>query len=463
MARRLGVIVALCSLVVLAAVATITWSRVRASRFADVDSTLEAALDLQFYNITLDANAEDASVPFIAGEGQISWSYFIGAKAARGYTFVPDPTSAAAVNNHVHDAAARLWTERLSLVQDVDFDDNVPPSPGEWRLGWRETNHPDEYVVIATDLRPVRAGIRRFAVLLGALTLGAAVVLGSIVWWSVRRALRPVDLIRGEAERITAQRLDGRVPIPHRNDEIRRLAVSTNDLLGRLEQAHTAQRRLIADASHELRNPMAALVTQLETGLPQLLAVDDRRMATAALAGARRVNRLVDDLLVLANGDEGNLMLRRQLTDLDELVLGVAHTLRTTSLVEIDTNGVSAAAANVDPDRLAQVVTNLVANAVRAATSIVGLTVREEPIGDSQPAGSVAVIAVDDDGPGVAPAERSRIFERFVRLDQARAADSDGSGLGLAICQQLVTAHDGTITVDASPLGGARFTVRLPL
>ena len=206
----------------------------------------------------------------------------------------------------------------------------------------------------------------------------------------------------------------------------------------------------------------ASLIAQLETGLPHLSPLADQQMATTALTGARRVQRLVDDLLVLANGDEGTLVLRRELIDLDEIVLGVTHAMRTTTSTEIDTSAVSAAAAVVDSDRIAQVVTNLIANAGRSAASVVRLAVREEPSGADE-SGRVAVIQIDDDGPGVPVADRERIFERFVRLDDARAADGGGSGLGLAICHDLIRAHGGTITVSDSPLGGARFTVHLPL
>ena len=111
----------------------------------------------------------------------------------------------------------------------------------------------------------------------------------------------------------------------------------------------------------------ASLIAQLETGLPHLSQLADQQMATTALTGARRVQRLVDDLLVLANGDEGTLVLRRELIDLDEIVLGVTHAMRTTTSTEIDTSAVSAAAAVVDSDRIAQVVTNLIANAGRSA------------------------------------------------------------------------------------------------
>lgn len=195
MPRRLGLIAFVCSLLAFAVVSTTTWTIVRANRLHDVDTSLEAALDVQYRNVSPAAGPGDIVAPNIDGEAQIAWSYFIDVAESRGFSFIPDAASAATVAARVEAVQDRLWTQRLTLVQDRDYRGSVPPTPGDWRIGWREANRdsngtvvdPNEYVVIATDLRPISAGLSRLAVLLAALTLVAAVILAGVVWSSARR------------------------------------------------------------------------------------------------------------------------------------------------------------------------------------------------------------------------------------------------------------------------------------
>jgi signal transduction histidine kinase len=222
-----------------------------------------------------------------------------------------------------------------------------------------------------------------------------------------------------------------------------------NAMLARLQAAQAAQRRFVADASHELRSPLATIGTGLELlarGNAGPDAVDALRGETA------RLGRLVDALLLLARADERGLTPRREDVDLDEVAQ--AQRWRPSGVVP----QIVAAPVRVVGDRgqLAQVVRNLVDNACRHARSRVLVTVRREGRGD-------AVLEVADDGPGVPPDQRARVFARFVRLDDARARTDGGAGLGLAIVAEVVAAHGGTVDVVDGPLGGALFRVRLPL
>lgn len=273
-------------------------------------------------------------------------------------------------------------------------------------------------------------------------------LLGATVWVVTGRALRPVDRMRAEVDEVTAQRLDRRVAGADRGDELGRLAATMNRMLDRLDGAARTQRRFVSDASHELRSPLASL--------RQYAAVAEAypdRMTAAELAAAirdegGRLEGIVAGMLVLARADEGSLHRRDEPVDLDDLVLPEVQRLRATTALTVDAS-VAPARIRGDAELLAQVVRNLADNAARHARSAIAITLTED-----------AVLTVADDGDGVPEADRERVFERFVRLDEARARDAGGSGLGLAIVREIVQAHGGTVQLDAAAGGGARFVVR---
>ena len=274
------------------------------------------------------------------------------------------------------------------------------------------------------------------------------------VWLVVGRALRPVERLRREVDTVTAFRLDQRVAQPAASDEIGRLAATMNRMLQRLEDSQSAQRRFISDASHELKSPLASLHQYAEVAVSY-----PDRMSTADLADAireegGRLESIVRGMLVLARADENSLESARVEVDLDDILLADATRLRDSTALTVDYSGVEAGRVSGSPELLAQVVRNLVDNAARHASSRVGLSLVDD--------GTEVTLAVDDDGPGIPAAQRERVFERFVRLDEARARDSGGSGLGLAIVRELVAAHGGRVVATDSVLGGARLEVTLP-
>ncbi|MFF1562123.1 ATP-binding protein [Streptomyces sp. NPDC058293] len=280
-----------------------------------------------------------------------------------------------------------------------------------------------------------------FPVLLG--------VVGAVTWLVTRRALRPVEGIRSEMSAITAsQDLARRVPEPATHDEVARLARTTNATLAALETSVERQRRFVADASHELRSPIASLRTQLEVGAahPELLDVD------GAVADTVRLQELAAGLLLLARLDAGERPGEARV-DLAALA-GEELSQRPAGRVAVRTylEPVEVAGSR---SQLARVVGNLLDNAQRHARSRVDIAVRAE--------GPWAVVEVGDDGAGVPEAERERIFERFVRLDDARARDDGGAGLGLAIARDVAVRHGGALTVRSSPAAGALFELRLPV
>jgi len=278
-------------------------------------------------------------------------------------------------------------------------------------------------------------------------------VLASVTWLAIGRALAPVDAIRARADAITGQNLDQRVPVPAQHDEIGRLARTVNQMLGRLQHSAEKQRRFVADAAHELRSPIASLRVQLETARD---GDGSRRREGDMLHETARMEGLVDQLLVLARADADGPWLRLATVDLDDIVDSAVGALGSVGPVTIDTSGVDPVQLCGDADLLEQVVRNLVQNALRHARSAVRVSA-------SAVGGDLAVLTVDDDGPGVPEHRRAEIFGRFVRLEDSRDRDRGGVGLGLAIVAEIADAHGGRVSVSDSPSGGARFVVELPV
>ncbi|MEV5440297.1 ATP-binding protein [Streptomyces sp. NPDC052682] len=270
-------------------------------------------------------------------------------------------------------------------------------------------------------------------------------VVAGVTWLVTRRALRPVEGIRREMAAITAsQDLARRVPEPDTHDEVARLARTTNETLAALEASVERQRRFVADASHELRSPIASLRTQLEVAAahPGLLDLE------GAVEDTVRLQRLAADLLLLARLDAGERPAPDARVDLAGLAREEAAGR---DGVTVDAEPVDVAGSR---GQLGRLLANLLDNAQRHARAAVTVTVRRE--------GDRAVLGVADDGDGVPEADRERIFERFVRLDAARSRDDGGAGLGLAIARDVAVRHGGTLTAGAAPAGGALFELRLP-
>jgi signal transduction histidine kinase len=353
-----------------------------------------------------------------------------------------------AATRNARGGALPLIAPGESAVVDVPFDDEPFMVVAASADGGRT-------VVLGRSLDTVEESTRTLMGLLAAGLPALLVVMAVTTWRVVGRALMPVDAIRGEVDAISATDLHRRVRRSAASDEISGLADTMNALLDRLDRARERERRFVADASHELRSPVAAIRQHAEVALahPELAA----GLASVAHVESLRMQVLIDDLLLLARADTHALLLRRRPVDLDDLVLAEGARSRSNAQagVVVQTRGVSAARVAGDAATLARMLSNLGDNAVRYARSRVEFGLSEA---DGQ-----AEVCVDDDGPGVPMADRSRVFERFVRLDDARSRTEGGSGLGLAIVTEIVAAQGGTVAIGDSPLGGARVTVRLPL
>ena len=310
-------------------------------------------------------------------------------------------------------------------------------------------------VVVGSSLAARDAALAR---LRSELLLGgpAALLLASLVGYFVAAAaLRPVERIRVRAAAISANRLSERLPVLPSRDEVSRLAETLNEMLARLETALERERSFVADASHELRTPLANLRAEVELAL-------DRPRSNGELAAALRsigdesdrISQLADDLLLLARLEDGALPLRRDPTEVDDLLEGVATRFGRRAgeagrPIETDGGGRSIAA---DRLRLEQALSNLVENALRHGAGPIRIVASD--------AGGALELRVTDEGPGFPAEFVPRACERFSRADESRT--NGGAGLGLAIVAAVAAAHGGTVTVANREGGGAAVAIVVP-
>ncbi|HUH69654.1 MAG TPA: HAMP domain-containing sensor histidine kinase [Mycobacterium sp.] len=340
----------------------------------------------------------------------------------------------------------------LNLRRGVS-DDAVPDD--DMRVSGQRVNTPsgDYTVFVGGGSEAVEATARTVALLLAC---GAPIVIAvaaAATYWLVRRSLQSVDAIRARVAEISTSDLAERVPVPNSRDEIAALAVTMNEMLSRIEAGHRAQQRFLGDASHELRSPLATIISGLEAAEVHPELLDAELAINTLLPEAQRMHTLIEDLLLLARADEQSLVLRKEEMALDDLAEVEAARARREAGCTVHTD-ICPTRLIADPAAMSRVIRNLVDNAVRHANSRIAIEVSSQ--------NGTAILTISDDGPGIAPAERTRVFERFVRLDSDRSRSGGGAGLGLAIVAEVVAAHGGTVTIDDRPGGGTKMIVALP-
>jgi two-component system OmpR family sensor kinase len=315
-------------------------------------------------------------------------------------------------------------------------------------------------LIAAAPLAPVESALHTLdRVVLLALPLTLAFV-GLVGYAAAARALHPVAAITSTAQAIRSGDLNRRIALRGPDDELRRLADTFDEMIAALQQLVDAQRQFLADASHELRTPLAVILSALEVNLraPDGNAESPRETMRLLLEEARRMKRLVNDLLTLARADMGEQPLQLEAVDLGDLlkeVLEAGQWMMGPRRLRLELNGEATALA--DPDRLRQLLLNLLDNAAKhtGPDGQISLTLATTD-GHAQ-------ITVADDGEGIPGAHLSRLFDRFYRVDGSRSRVRGGTGLGLAICRWIAEAHHGRLTVDSALGRGTSFTLSLPL
>ncbi len=290
-------------------------------------------------------------------------------------------------------------------------------------------------------------------------------------WWMAGRAFLPINRIVSAAQRLGAERLNERLPVPEVEDELQRLSVTLNEMLERLERAFKSQERFVADASHELKTPLTILQGELDVLRQQPRSVPEyQEFLSSASEELRRLSQIIHNLLLLARADSGRPLELKREVRLDEIVLEVVERLQSFAgrsqvklTVSIHEPAVPAGKDTVDErswlairgeaDLLASLFFNLVHNAIKHSAAGQTVEIRLEPALDG------TRVAVRDFGTGMRPEELPRIFERFHRAENPTRRDVKGTGLGLAIVRWIAEAHGAQISVESKPAEGSVFTV----
>src|ERR1039458_1144938 len=331
------------------------------------------------------------------------------------------------------------------------------------RESFRETyrfTEQGDCVLAGRSLTAFSSAMRRFAGLLlaaggGVLALG----LGG-GWWLAGRAIRPIDQISAAASRISAGNLSERIDVAEADNELGRLASVLNTTFARLEAAFAQQAQFTANASHDLRTPLAVIISEAQTALArERSAPEYRETIEDCLVTAQQMRRLTESLLELARFDAGQETMKREQIDLAQVARECVELVR--PLAERRRIQLECDLATVhclgDAERLSQVVTNLLTNAIQ-------FNREQGKIRISLQADNASVLLkVIDTGEGIAAEDLPHIFERFYRADKSRSRAEGRNGLGLAICKAIVDAHGGSIEVACEVSVGSTFTVKLPL
>jgi len=348
-----------------------------------------------------------------------------------------------------------LWYAALMLIFGILFVVGLYYSMDQFFWGG-----PGAWVVneILREIHSENMELLRTYSLIG---LGAMLVFGTIGGYLLsRRMLKPIDRVSTLAARISHTNLRERINYQGPEDEVKRLADTFDDMLGRLEAAFESQKQFIQDASHELRTPIAIAQTNIEVAEMEVKATvkDYKRLTEVLKMSLERMSRLNDNLLLLSESDQPQMKMMS--IDIGSLLEDIA----TESGARAKDAGVSLELEPVedkmlvmgDALRLKQAIINLVDNAIKynRPGGTIKLSVRAD---DAQ-----VVIQVQDSGIGISQADQGRIFDRFYRVDKSRSRAQGGSGLGLSIVKKIVEDHDGSIIVESEPDSGSTFTIVLP-
>ena len=356
-------------------------------------------------------------------------------------------------------------TASTNLPATMQMPDHVVGERGtQTRMndGFREKflfNEPGGCVLVGCSIGDELKGLRQFGWWLVA--AGGAVLAFGLGggWRLISQALRPIKEISATASRISAGQMSERINVASTDNELGRLAGVLNSTFARLESAFAQQKQFTADASHELRTPLSVIISETQTTLSRERSASEyRETIEVCLETAQQMRRLAQSLLELARYDAGQEMIEHKTFDLAQatrVCIDMLQPLAEERGIKIHCD-LAPTELSGDSDRLSQVITNLLSNAIayNREQGEIRVATRTEP--------NLVSLAVADTGQGIAPEELPHIFKRFYRVDKSRSRSQGHSGLGLAICKAIVEAHGGSIEVASQPGMGTTFTVKLP-
>lgn len=349
--------------------------------------------------------------------------------------------------------APGVFDASLTVVEEGESDE--PSHAEDLRVAVAEAGD-GSVVVVGNEGESAKATKARVRSILLVMVPAVAAVGAAVAWTVTGRALRPVKKMRADLDDVVHAGDGRRVEEPGSEDEIAVLADSINDVLDRLDAQSAVRRQFVADASHELKSPLAnarVLVDTSSAGLQSQQAGEPERIRTALLVELDRLQALVDDLLYLARTDETAPPVPG-VFDLDDLVFDEAERVSSRTTKTIDGSGIQPGRVRSDRNEVARAVRNLIENAERFAATTVTVSLDPGP--------GMTTVEIADDGPGIPPGDHERIFERFARVDSDRGRADGGTGLGLAIVASVAARNGGDIRLVSPPGGGARFVLSLP-
>lgn len=362
---------------------------------------------------------------------------------------------------------AREWSRSVSAPATVPLPERASTNRTTPTMRMRGTlrelyqfTPPGECVVVGRSIAPELDNLDQLALWLSALG-GAVLILGLAGgWWLATRAIRPIHDISAAATKIATGDLTHRINTDKTDNELGQLAAILNSTFARLESSFERQRQFTADASHELRTPVAVILSQTQATLArERTPAEYRETLEACQRAAQRMRALTESLLVLARLDAGHEARKRERAELSQIVRDSVELLRPLAeerCIMIQSELVAAECPG-DSQQLAQVVTNLLTNAIlhNKHGGEAHITTRREQ--------DDVVLTIADNGPGIPAEDLPRLFERFYRADKSRTGATGGTGLGLAISKAIIEAHGGSIEVISTVGSGTTFTVRLPV
>ena len=399
-----------------------------------LDGSLDSGLELRAADLSASVSSGSLPVSVAVGDDEVAAVQVIGPAG-----------SVVSASENMRGLPPMLSPETpdgsITSVDKLPFEDDP------FRiLAARAQGRDGAYVILVAGSRD--DALESAAALATLLWFGVPVITAGAaggIFLLVGRAMAPVEAMRRQAEGISTTNLARRVPEPRAHDEIGRLARTMNQMLDRIQQGYEREQTFAADAAHELRTPLASLGAQLESG--EMCSAD-------LLAEVRRLQRTVDDLLLLGAAESLPGPERLPLVDFEDIVREEIRRASIAGVPAIDASRVVPAAVRGDAVQLGHAVRNILENALRYGGGKVEVELSE--------AGGSVILAVSDDGPGIPPADRERVFERFTRLDEGRSRSRGGAGLGLAIVRRVAQQHGGTPWIEDSSMGGTRVVVSLP-